>query len=116
MTRILANALTVSLENLPLEPDSVQHGLPRAAIRELTTFSGASVGVWELTEGTVTDAEVDEIFVVVSGAGQVEWDDGEIAMLAPGVVVRLSAGEQTTWRITESLRKVYLSVDDLTAE
>ena len=29
--------------------------------------------------------------------------------LAPGVVVRLRAGERTTWVVTEALRKVYVA-------
>lgn len=69
----------------------------------------AEVGIWELTPGVVTDVESDEVFVVVAGRGAVIFADGSSIELRPGTVVRLVAGDRTTWEITETLRKVYLA-------
>ncbi|WP_300681562.1 cupin domain-containing protein [Nocardioides sp.] len=108
MTRAI-NALTVDLNDLPLEPGSVVSGTPRAGLVTSGALGEVEVGVWELTEGTVTDTEADELFVVLSGTGTVTFADGESIDLAPGVLVRLHEGEQTTWTITSPLRKVWIS-------
>ena len=72
--------------------------------------AGAEVGLWEITPGVVTDVEVDEVFVVLSGAGEVVFTDtGERVDLGPGTMVRLHAGERTEWRVTETIRKVYVA-------
>jgi uncharacterized protein len=75
----------------------------------LGEIGGAEVGVWEMAPGTEQDTEVDEVFVVLAGRGTVTFDDGEVVDLAPGVACRLTAGERTTWVVTETLRKVYLA-------
>ena len=60
--------------------------------------------------GVDHDTEADEVFVVLAGRGTVEFEDGEVVTLAPGVAVRLRAGERTTWTVTETLRKVYVAL------
>jgi uncharacterized protein len=66
--------------------------------------------VWEMTPGTMTDVEADEIFVVLSGAATVEFADGTAPLqLGAGDVGRLAAGAETTWTVTETLRKIYLT-------
>jgi len=62
-----------------------------------------------MSPGVATDTEVDEVFIVLSGRGEVCFDDGEVVELRPGVVVRLRAGEHTVWTVSESLRKVYIA-------
>lgn len=95
---------------LPHEPaDEVVSGDPTVATVPLGAVGELEVGLWEITAGVVRDTEVDEIFVVLSGAGRVEFDDGEVVPLSPGVVVRLSGGERTTWTVTETLRKIYVA-------
>ena len=75
-----------------------------------TALAGVEVGVWEMTPGTATDVEVDEVFVVLAGAGTVTFDDdGEQVELGPGSVVRLRAGERTTWVVRETIRKIYVA-------
>ena len=76
----------------------------------LTGLGAAEVGTWEMTPGVDHDTEVDEVFVVLAGRGTVEFEDGELVKLAPGVAVRLTAGERTTWTVTETLRKVYVAL------
>jgi len=102
------DALTIDLDDLPLAAHDVRAGRPAAGIATLHDDLGVEIGVWELIEGTVTDTEADEVFVVVAGAGSVGFADGEQVELRPGVVVRLHAGERTTWTITETLRKVWV--------
>jgi uncharacterized cupin superfamily protein len=62
-----------------------------------------------LTAGEVSDVEVDEVFVVLSGAGDVTFEDGSTLPLAPGTVVRLREGDRTVWRVTHTLRKLYVA-------
>ena len=93
----------------PLAPDTVLQGAPAAGSRALAAVSGVEVGVWEMSPGTATDVEVDEVFVVLSGSATVEFADGEQVELAPGTVVRLRSGEQTTWVVRETLRKIYVA-------
>ncbi|TIC79100.1 cupin domain-containing protein [Nocardioides sp. GY 10127] len=107
MTRSLDTSL--ALDHAPLPAETVVEGSPTAGLAVLTELGGVGVGVWEMTPGTATDVEADEVFVVLSGAGTVTFADGEVVRLAPGVVVRLAEGEATTWVVTETLRKVWVS-------
>jgi uncharacterized cupin superfamily protein len=96
-----------------VDPDGASAALATAlldlASYDATAFSGA-VGLWEAGPGTDTDTEADEIFLVLSGAGTVTFDaDGSAIDLRPGVLVRLHAGDRTTWTIIERLRKLWLA-------
>jgi uncharacterized cupin superfamily protein len=104
MTRIV-DALSLTM---PLEPEEAPvAGTPSSGLVELDSFAGVDYGVWELTPGTVTDAEDDELFVVLAGDATVRFEDGTSIDLGPGSVVRLHAGERTEWEVRETLRKVY---------
>lgn len=107
MHRLLDTAAPVPAE--PIAPEDVVEGSPSAGSRALTTLGGVEVGVWEITPGTVTDVETDEVFVVLAGSGTVSFDDGEVVDLAPGAVVRLVAGDRTTWVVHDTLRKLYVA-------
>ena len=112
MTRVTTRVLDVAatVPTTPLDPGTVVDGAPAAGSRALAAVSGVEVGVWEMTPGTATDVEVDEVFVVLSGSGTVCFDDdGEQVELAPGSVVRLRAGERTTWVVRETIRKIYVA-------
>lgn len=93
----------------PLDPRTVLDGAPEAGSRALAAVAGVEVGVWEMSPGTATDVEVDEVFVVLSGSATVTFADGEALDLRPGSVVRLRAGEHTTWAVRETLRKIYVA-------
>jgi uncharacterized protein len=107
--RVLASdAFTVPLE--PYDAGEVVAGSPTAGLALLDSVGGASVGLWELSQGTVRDTEVDEVFVVLSGEATVRFlSSDEAVELRPGTVVRLRAGERTEWEIRSTLRKVYVS-------
>jgi uncharacterized cupin superfamily protein len=87
----------------------VVDGSPTAAARTLGAVGDVEVGVWEMSAGTARDTEVDEVFVVLAGAGTVAFADGEVLALAPGTAVRLRAGERTTWTVTSPLRKIWVA-------
>lgn len=105
MQRELDTTSLVPLEALELS--NIVAGEPRAGSRALAAMAGAEVGIWMMTEGTVVDVEVDEIFVVLDGTATVEFDDGDVIELGPGSTVRLRAGEKTTWTVRSTLRKIY---------
>lgn len=107
MFRVLDVAADVPTS--PLDPATVLDGAPAAGSRALAAVAGVEVGVWEMSPGTATDVEVDEVFVVLSGAATVTFEDGEAVDLGPGSVVRLRAGEHTTWVVRETLRKIYVA-------
>ncbi|NMO03057.1 cupin domain-containing protein [Gordonia sp. TBRC 11910] len=93
----------------PVDPAQVVTGSPTTGFRALAAVAGAEVGVWEITPGVMTDVEVDEVFVILSGSATVTFDDGEVLELRPGVAARLREGDHTTWTVHETLRKVYVS-------
>lgn len=91
-------------------PTTVDGGGRLATASVALVEDGTSeVGVWEAGPGADTDVESDEIFVVLRGAGSVTFADGSRIDLRPGTLVRLQAGDRTTWEITERLRKLYVS-------
>ncbi len=104
------NALEVELLDSPVPAEQVQDGAPTASAAALGEFDGREVGVWELTPGTVTDVEADELFVVLSGTATVEFvDEDRLEHLVPGSVMQLMAGQRTVWTVTATLRKVYIA-------
>jgi hypothetical protein len=107
-TSVRASAL--DLDPQPVPPDQTVGGRPRTGVHTLTEFGGLEVGVWEMTPGVMSDVESDEVFIVLSGSATVEFaDDAPTLHIAAGDVVRLAAGAQTVWTVTETLRKVYLA-------
>lgn len=91
-----------------IEPDGASAMLATASAT-LGTVSAGEVGLWEAGPGSDTDVETDELFLVLTGLGTVTFDDGSSIVLRPGVLVRLVAGDRTTWHVTERLRKLYLA-------
>jgi uncharacterized cupin superfamily protein len=90
-----------------VEPDGASASFSTAA--RTLSVGDVEVGLWEAGPGSDVDTEVDEVFLVLSGAGTVTFADGSAITLRPGVLVRLREGDRTTWEITERLRKLYVS-------
>lgn len=103
-------ATTIPLEHSVLEATRNASGEVTTAVAAVTTEGDMEIGVWEHSVGTSTDVEVEEVFVVISGAGTVTCDRGGRIDLAPGVVGVLPSGARTTWTITEPLRKVWITL------
>ena len=83
----------------------------QSGLVSLASVGAVEVGVWEHVPGTSTDTEVDEVFVVISGAARIDFVEPELPSLeiGPGDVVRLAEGMRTVWTVTETLRKVYVA-------
>lgn len=97
------------VDTTPLPTSAVVDGHPCTGSRALAAVAGAEVGVWVMTPGVATDVEVDEVFVVIAGSATIAFHDGETVDVGPGSVVRLRAGDRTTWTVHSTLRKVYLA-------
>jgi uncharacterized cupin superfamily protein len=86
--------------------------LPIEGEQAIATLPGGELGVWETGPGTQSDTEVDEVFVVLAGEATVEVAGGPTFEIRPGSVVRLYAGDRTTWTVRETLRKLYVALDE----
>lgn len=107
-------ATLVPLEHEPVTEEQ-STGVPATtAFLELGTLAGTDYGIWEMSAGSMYDVEAEEVFIVLAGSGSVviapfEGRPAHTADLEPGTVMRLSAGMATTWTVTETLRKIYLT-------
>ena len=99
----------VELEADPLDPASVLEGTPEAFNRVVWESEDGTVirGVWQMTPGTATDTEANEMFVVVSGRATITPEGGEPFDVGPGDLGVLEEGARTTWVVHETLRKAY---------
>ncbi|AQA01801.1 cupin [Mycobacterium sp. MS1601] len=105
----VVRAISTALTHEPVPVDQSVSGSPSTATRELGEFAGSQFGIWEMSVGVMTDVEADELFVVLSGSATIEFADGSPTLsVGAGDVVRLAAGSETTWTVSETLRKVYL--------
>ncbi|WP_247633834.1 cupin domain-containing protein [Microbacterium galbinum] len=106
-----ADAATLALVHVPLPASDVVSGNPTTAVHPLALLGGTEVGIWEMTPGTASDTETDEVFVVLSGRARIAFDDPDLPDLdvSPGSVVRLAEGQRTVWTVTETLRKIYIA-------
>lgn len=109
MTNRAYSPAGLDLPAVPLPADQVLEGAPATGLVELQTVPGLDVGVWQHTPGVSCDVEADEVFVVVSGRAVVEPEGGAPFEVGPGDVGVLRAGTRTVWRVTETLRKVYVT-------
>ena len=107
LTKTAAAGLELPLADVP--PAQRIAGAPRTGAARLGDFGSVSLGVWEMTPGTMRDVEIDEVFVVLHGEATIAFEDGTIVVLEPGDVVKLQAGQRTVWTVTKTLRKVYLA-------
>ena len=106
---VVVSALTVPVPLAAVPAEQIVSGSPSTGAVDLAEDMG--IGVWEMTVGARRDTEIDEVFVVIAGDATVEFVSPALdaVELAPGAVVRLSAGMQTVWTVRETLRKIYLA-------
>ena len=102
-------ARDIETEWSDLPPEKAVTPGVRTGIAEVLADAGLEVGVWEHSIGTSTDTFDDEVFVVIEGRGRVTDQHGRTIELAPGVVGVLHPSDETTWVITEPLRKVWIT-------
>jgi hypothetical protein len=89
------------------DPSSVTAGNPVTSSLVLAESDTVQRGIWQITPGTVTDVEADEMFVVISGRATIAVKGGPVFDVGPGDVCVLREGARTTWIVHETLRKVY---------
>lgn len=111
----LVAAAEIALPREPVPADQVVEGAPSTGYAVLDA-GGPELGVWEMTPGSMRDVEADEVFIVLHGDATVRFvtapgmpEPPPSIDLAPGCVVRLSAGMETVWTVRETLRKVYVA-------
>jgi hypothetical protein len=105
----------ISVQNAELmkdeiDPSNIASGNPEVSslILSITGEHNEIVrGIWQCTEGTVTDVEQDEMFTVIEGRATVTVENGPVLELSPGVVGFFRKGDKTTWVIHERLRKTF---------
>ncbi|WP_218683254.1 cupin domain-containing protein [Microbacterium sp. BF1] len=103
------DAGALALDHEPLPAEEVLAGSPTSTVHELATLGGIEVGIWEMTPGTATDTEADEVFVVLSGRATIAFASSGLPDLevGPGSVVRtlhaLADGLQAAWMLDPSL-------------
>ncbi|WP_223622528.1 cupin domain-containing protein [Microbacterium sp. EST19A] len=105
------DAAALPLAHEPLPTEEVRDGAPTAASVVLAALGDTEIGVWEMTPGTASDTEADEVFVVLSGRASIAFDDPDLPDLEVGAgsVVRLADGQRTVWTVSETLRKIYIA-------
>lgn len=103
------HAADLVLDEGELDPTTVLEGSPEVSEAVLWASEDGRIlrGVWQITNGIVTDVEQDELFVVISGRATIEVEDGPTMEVGPGDVGVLAKGARTRWTVHEPLRKVF---------
>lgn len=101
--------VTDQLEPVPLDPGQIVSGRPETSDLALAESEDGSeaCGFWRCTPGTVTDTEVEESFLIITGKVRVEFKDGRHLTFGPGDTHTFEGGEETVWTVTETVLKVY---------
>jgi len=101
--------VTDQLEPDPLDPDQVVAGDPETSTLALSDnpATGEQTGLWRCTPGVFRDVEATETFLVITGRAIVEFSTGETITVGPGDIHRFHGGEETVWKVEETLLKVY---------
>lgn len=105
-----SDALGIALDHEPVPAAQRVAGEPSTGWTALGAIAdGWEFGVWEMTPGTMSDLEVEELSIVLAGRATVEFADGRPPIeLSAGSVLRFADGTETVWTVHETLRKVYL--------
>lgn len=104
---------SVDLTSIPAtevyELTNVFEGDPRSHYVDVATVGDTTLGVWEVSEGSFSSSDLDEAFVVLSGAGTLTFvATGAVVTLGPGVLVRVTPETSIEWEITSPIRKLYI--------
>lgn len=97
------DAGALALDHEPLPAEEVLAGSPTTAVHELATLGGIEVGIWEMTPGTATDTEADEVFVVLSGRATIAFASSGLSAWVVRTLHALADGLQAAWMLDPSL-------------
>jgi uncharacterized protein len=88
-------------------------GEPTTWTRVLTDVGPVQVGIWECTPGgwPIENRPNTEIVHVLRGAARITDRDGSVRELSVGSVVVLPVGWSGRWDITETIRKLYVTIE-----
>jgi uncharacterized protein len=88
-------------------------GAPMTATRVLHDAPPVQVGIWECTPGgwSITNRPNTEIIHLLRGAARITDADGTVHVLVAGSAVVLPAGWSGRWDITETVRKLYVTIE-----
>lgn len=108
------DALDVELTAETVPEDQLVAGSPTTSAERLGEIFGVEFGLWEMSNGAMSDVEAEELFIVLAGRATVRVQTvngftAEEFSLAPGSICHLQEGMHTIWNVTEPLRKVYLA-------
>lgn len=108
----LACAADLKLEATGMRAGA-DEGNPQTSTAEIFSDGKTHVGIWECTPGgwAVNNREDTETCTIVSGEGIIIDESGNQHALFPGAVIVLPKGWSGRWRITQTLRKVYVIVE-----
>lgn len=95
------------LEPEELDPSQIILGNPEVSSLTLLEKNGTESGLWRITPGEVTDTEVEESFLVLEGRATIEYKDGRAFTVGPGDTHHFKGGEETTWKVDETLLKAF---------
>ena len=104
MTR---HPLLDQLEPDPLDPAQIILGSPEVHSLTLYEKDGVEAGLWQITPGEVTDVEATESFMVIEGRAIIEYSDGRAFTVGPGDTHHFQGGEETVWKVEDTLLKTY---------
>lgn len=92
-----------------------EYGDPVTATRVLYDHGPINCGVWECTPGgwTIEDRPNTEIIHILRGAARLTDADGTAHELVAGDVHVLPKGWSGRWDITETVRKLYVTIEGI---
>lgn len=112
------NVVQENLDSLPSLHDTpgyeVIEGDPRCSMRlDVGSSSTPSrLGIWMCTPGTFRCIEKgDELQTVIEGKLSLIVDDGSSYDFEPGDSFYTQKGERVTWKIVETVKKVFFTYD-----
>jgi uncharacterized protein len=121
MTDTLALPASIALSDAdlsgPLSPTGpragADSGTPMTALRVLHEDGPVNVGIWECTPGgwSIERRTNTEIVRILAGRARITDASGAVRELEAGSVVVLPRGWSGRWDITETVRKLYVTVE-----
>ena len=99
---------TVKLDDWGIPEQSIVAGKPHATGKLLHGDGQRETGVWECTPGTFDwDYDTHQSLLVVSGRAEVTVGRRRYP-LGPGTAIFFPAGTHARWKVTRTLRKLYV--------